>query len=260
MQESKELSKDIISPKPKKPPVKRSKRRSPGEMRSANLSGGAVLLEFPTHKEAGKKAIHEWRTVESKGFFVFETGCILPDPYYRKKGVEGPARVRAHTSVYKAIVDPEFENKNTNERDERGWPITPELSHLCHWNACCNPLHIVSEPRWKNWKRLYCGSTGQCDCGMLPKCTQVFHPTVWWDDEKNWPNQVFKDLNRVKSLASSKGQVDVKILPSDTYRVEDVKASNRKARRQAGMNTIKQSNSLSASRKRKADDITRLPE
>ncbi len=40
-------------------------------------------------------------TISEKGFFVFETGCILPHPYYSKKGKDGPSRFRGHTTSIK---------------------------------------------------------------------------------------------------------------------------------------------------------------
>lgn len=230
-------------------PTKRSSRRTPGDMRSANLGAGAVLLEFETHPQASKQAINSWRTVESKGLFVYESGCILADAYYRKKGVDGPARIKAHHAAFVALVEPSFKNVTEHGRDERGWPVGHEISHLCHWGVCCNPAHMVAEPRWKNWKRLYCGASGRCDCNVEPACVQVFHPAAWWEDEENWPVQVRKDLNRIRSLASSRGRFRVDILPSDTYRTEDLKASNRRERRLRGRRNVKQTARLSQSRK-----------
>lgn len=40
--------------------------------------------------------MNAFNTISEKGFFVFETGCILPHPYYSKKGKDGPARFRGH--------------------------------------------------------------------------------------------------------------------------------------------------------------------
>mmetsp|Transcript_4531 Transcript_4531/g.13733 ORF Transcript_4531/g.13733 Transcript_4531/m.13733 type:complete len:266 (+) Transcript_4531:101-898(+) len=235
-------------------PTKRSSRRTPGDMRAANLSKGAVLLQYEPHSKASKQAVNNWRIVESKGFFVYETGCVLPDVYYRKKGVEGPARIKAHHAAFVALVEPTFKNVTESERDERGWPVSREISHLCHWNACCNPSHMISEPRWSNWKRLYCGRSGKCDCGMEPQCKQIFHPAAWWDDESHWPVQLRKDLNRIRSLASNKGQFSIEILPSDTYRVEDLKAANRRERRRRGTRHVKQTVRLAQSKKHRSSD------
>jgi len=30
--------------------------------------------------------INAFKTISDKGFFIFENGCILPHPYYSKKG------------------------------------------------------------------------------------------------------------------------------------------------------------------------------
>lgn len=54
--------------------------------------------------------------------------------------------------------------------DSRRWPIWAEISHLCHHHKCCNPLHLVVEPCWRNRRRNYCGDSGQCDCGAAPRC------------------------------------------------------------------------------------------
>ena len=37
-----------------------------------------------------------FNVISEKGFFVFENGCILPHPYYSKKGKDGPTRFRGH--------------------------------------------------------------------------------------------------------------------------------------------------------------------
>lgn len=47
----------------------------------------AVAPGNPTQRNA-------WETMSAKGFRVFANGCILPHPYYLRKGSDGPSRVR----------------------------------------------------------------------------------------------------------------------------------------------------------------------
>ena len=51
---------------------------------------------------------------------MFDNGCILPHPYYSKKGSDGPARFRGHQVSIKM-----FHNEPTPveaEKNEDGWP------------------------------------------------------------------------------------------------------------------------------------------
>ena len=96
-----------------------------------------------------------------------------------------------------------------------------EISHLCHWPACMNPDHLVLEPRWKNWKRLYCFG---CDCSVEPNCIGKFHPQSYWEEEKNWPSRLGYDkMAELKAVLPT----NVKVLPKDHFRKDDLKAENR---------------------------------
>ena len=81
--------------------TKRSGRRSKADMRQDVLAYNGVFLDWEDKikqnaKNQTKQAIHEFNLVVEKGVFVYENGCILPHPYYSKKGDEGPARVKGY--------------------------------------------------------------------------------------------------------------------------------------------------------------------
>lgn len=204
--------------------VKRSARRTVAEMRREMKEKGGVFLDWSEKiKSEGVSKTPEnmnaFSTISEKGFLVFETGCILPHPYYSKKGKDGPARFRGHKISMKLFH--KIKTSESSERNEDGWPLTPEVSHLCHWPACMNPMHLISEPRWKNWKRLYCFG---CDCNVVPPCVQKFHPSVHWNDEKNWPKQVgYDSMSKLKANLPSL----VKVLPKTYFDKVDLKAANR---------------------------------
>ncbi len=146
--------------------VKRSAGRTVAEMRNEMTENNGVFLDWSYKiKSEGISNNPENRnafnTVSEKGFFVFETGCILPHPYYSKKGKDGPARFRGHQVSIKMFH--QAPPPVAAEKNDDGWPIVYEISHLCHWSSCMNPNHLVWEARWKNWKRLYCFG---CDCNM----------------------------------------------------------------------------------------------
>lgn len=204
--------------------VKRSARRTIAEMRSEMRENGGVFLDwsFKIKKEGISKTpevMNSWNTVSEKGFFVFETGCILPHPYYSKKGKDGPARFRGHKISF--LLFHEVPPPAKSDRNEDGWPLENEISHLCHWPACMNPHHLVSEPRWKNWKRLYCFG---CDCNVQPACLAKFRPSSYWEDEKNWPKKLgYLTMSELKSVLPE----GVKVLRKDHFKKVDLKASNR---------------------------------
>lgn len=205
--------------------VKRSSRRTVAEMRKEMMDNGGVFLDWSEkiNKEGKDKTTENrnaFETISQKGFFVFENGCILPHPYYSKKGKDGPARFRGHKVSLKLFKLIDKEPKVQIKNDD-GWPMNKEISHLCHWNSCMNPDHLIYEPRWKNWKRLYCFG---CDCNNQPPCLAKFHPSSYWDDVDNWPARIgYDQMKKLKKLLPS----HVKVLPKDQFRKADLKATNR---------------------------------
>ena len=192
-------------------------------MRSEMIENNAVFLDWSFKiKTEGKNTPENrnaFNTISEKGFFVFENGCILPHPYYSKKGKDGPVRFRGHKASMNMFHLPKTETKV--QRNEDGWPTDVVISHLCHWSDCMNPDHLIWEPRWKNWKRLYCFG---CDCNNTPSCLGKFHPSSYWDDEKNWPTKIGYD--RISEIKEKLPKL-VKVLPKDHYKKVDLKDSNR---------------------------------
>lgn len=210
-----------------------------------------------------------WETVSAKGFRVFANGCILPHPYYLRKGSDGPSRVRGHRAsidMFRTKPDPEAadataaplkDGANTgataaataradSDRNSLGWPTTLETTHLCHWGGCVNPDHLRWEPRWQNWKRNYCRG---CDCNAsenpADRCLSAFHPAVWWEDEKNWPHQLTYDSASL-TIPDTNGEGEkrvkwkdilpegVTLLNSNHYAKEDTQSTNRLKRKRRG--------------------------
>lgn len=208
-------------------PLKRSSRRTVAEMRQEMIENNAVFLDWSfkiktDSQNNSPENRNAFNTISEKGFFVFENGCILPHPYYSKKGKDGPARLRGHKASMNIFHPPKTETDV--DRNEDGWPINMEISHLCHWSACMNPNHLLWEPRWKNWKRLYCFG---CDCNNTPSCLDKFRPSSFWEDESNWPNKIGYD--RIAEIKDKLPKL-VKVLPKDHFKKVDLKATNRMKR------------------------------
>lgn len=224
-------------------PVSRSKRRNVPEMRSETLALGGVFLDWSERlADAPGNAAHRqaWKTVSDKGFQVFVNGCILPHPYYRRKGDDGPARVRGPKASMECFHGPAVLQPEEGGRNEDGWPTQPEITHFCHWKSCVNPEHMAWEPRWKNWKRNYCRG---CDCNADADapCLAMFHPSSWWENEANWPAMMsYSDNHGVKwSSVLPKG---VRLLPKEHFQAEDQKAGNRASRKRKHNKQVKKSN------------------
>lgn len=94
-------------------------------MRNEMIENDGVFLDwsFKIKTEAKSNTPENrnaFNTISEKGFFVFETGCILPHPYYSKKGKDGPSRFRGHKTSIQL-----FNSMTTAEVDknEDGWPM-----------------------------------------------------------------------------------------------------------------------------------------
>lgn len=145
------------------------------------------------------KAYELVSNVLRKGVFVGPKGCIIPHHRWCTKGAGAGAGQKGYqlvgTVVYGftpdgqpppgitvpagwSITTPKAaENSEPRLLNALDWDSTLEASHLCHNHQCMNPLHIVYEPAWRNRKRNYCGSKGQCDCGQAPQCLQPYTPS-----------------------------------------------------------------------------------
>ena len=179
-----------------------------------------TLSEYPRLKPGSAewtKAYDQLANALRKGVFVTEQGCIIPHRRWCTKGdgvgsgqkgyqlmgtvVYGfapngqpPAGVTLPPgwSVAKSEGKAAEENRTLRLLNALGWDSTLEASHLCHNHQCIHPLHLIFEPAWRNRKRNYCGSQGQCDCGQTPQCLQPYTPS-----ERAW--ETFQHLNVERS-------------------------------------------------------------
>lgn len=104
--------------------LKRSSRRTVAEMRSEMMDNNGVYLDW-TYKIkleglSTPENLNAFQTISEKGFFVFDNGCILPHPYYSKKGKDGPSRYRGHKASMN-LFHPKTQAKV--ERNDDGWPM-----------------------------------------------------------------------------------------------------------------------------------------
>jgi len=225
--ENDELPKDFEQPAEEEvsEPKKSRKKRSAYEIREETTALGAVFLDFKApNSSQSVKWQNEWKAIAKYGFFVTSDGCIMPYEYYRKTckagdGLHGHVRA-AHFFFNR---DPDRQQRV----NQFGWPEAEEVSHLCHNPDCCNPLHLVIEARWKNWKRHYCGEEGSCDCGRQPPCVRTYtNPQVYKQNYK-----IENDVTEVKRiLAPLREKYNFSILPKSTYSTEDAKSKNRAGR------------------------------
>lgn len=216
-------------------------RRAEYELRAEMLNNGGhlVCIRFADESIAlDGKLFTKWQTIERKGFFVLKTGCLVPHTYYSKKGKDGPARARGHIVSNDLFVDGVNKLRGSGEKDRNddGWPLLMEVSHICHNPLCCAPWHLVTEPRWKNWRRNYCSG---CDCpdSLMPRCVARFHPTNWWHEKSNWTNLIVTDSKMALQILRAINEKEedkytIKLLPSNFYKKKDVQAINRNKRLQ----------------------------
>ena len=200
-------------------------KRSESEIRDEHLEDGAILIKFVPHKNASKEAIKKWRHIEKYGLKITKDGCWIPyKNFWDNKGGDN-GRDRAYSYSL-----PFFENVQTDKKDDgkvnkHGWPIDQQYSHLCHYNKCCSPNHLVVETRWQNLKRNFCGKHDKCNCGNQQKCLRTYHNEDWdWDFEfYTYGKNLNTELENLLDL-------EFKILPKDYYHNEDLKRKNRNER------------------------------
>lgn len=178
------------------------------------------LDEYPRHQPgstAWNAAYLLLANALRKGVFITQHGCIIPHYRWCTKGDGVGAGQKGYqlvgTVVYgfapsgqppdEVTLPPgwsaSLSGTNGTAEDNRkvrlfnamDWDSTLEASHLCHNHQCMNPLHIVYEPSWRNRKRNYCGSKGQCDCGQQPQCLQPYTPS-----ERPWAEFQHQNVDR----------------------------------------------------------------
>lgn len=153
-----------------------------------------------------------------KGVFITQHGCIIPHYRWCTKGEGVGAGQKGYqlvgtvvygfapsgqppdgvtlppgwsTAMSAAKHGTAEDNRKTRLFNAMDWDSTLEASHLCHNHQCMNPLHMVYEPSWRNRKRNYCGSKGQCDCGQVPQCLQPYTPS-----ERPWAEFQHQNADR----------------------------------------------------------------
>lgn len=126
-----------------------------------NLQRPALKPESSTRAEFDK--------VQRKLYRVTRNGCLIPHRNWCLRG-QGTT-----DKGYQLMMDAYYgwrpsgggHGQGPDLRNSRGWPEVLQASHLCHEGpSCCNPTHVIVEPKWRNVKRNYCGSAGQCDCSL----------------------------------------------------------------------------------------------
>lgn len=228
----------IGSPDPKK----HESKRSSGRMRQDYLSTGAFLIEFkeptvpvdmwrrqppmavgPPALLSGKdlqSAKDSYRTMERKGFRVTkDTGCLIPDAQYST--YQGGATLKGHQRSFQFFGRWMPKAKEETVRNEYGWPMNPQISHLCHRRSCCRIDHLVAEEQWRNLKRNYCGYHGSCDCGSEIECLRRYQ----MENQADEP-EFCKTVEEVEAVLA--GAPKFTIHGSDRFANRDVAAAKRK--------------------------------
>jgi len=175
-------------------------RRSSGRMREDHLENGTFLVEFKEPDNpvdmvrrpiAGigpdrllsarewQSAVDKYRAMERKGFRVTrDIGCLIPDPQYSTYQHVSMKKGHQRTFAFFARWIP----VQIESRNEFGWPSDIQISHLCHRRSCARIDHLIAEERWRNEKRSYCGSSGECDCGNEIKCLRRYQMESQFDN------------------------------------------------------------------------------
>ena len=189
------------------------------------LEKGALLFKFVQPDAGSRKKEHIlwFEQMQELGFLVTTRGCILP-----YENFSGSSKGRPKGHKISALF---FKGEAPTFPEHRyGWPVSTQVSHLCHRKSCINPNHLVYEPQWTNLKRNYCGNSGSCDCGMNPKCILPYHNDVWKYEDK-FLTYNSEGLNG--AIRTHLSGLRYRILPKDYYRSVDNKREQRNKRLQA---------------------------
>lgn len=179
------------------PKTSKSSNRLSGQTRNEYLDRGAFLIEFqqpsspmdmfrrpvplgvgPAKLLMGRdlqSATDQYRKMERKGFRVTaDTGCLIPEEQYST--YQQGAAVKGHQRSFQFFArwSPASATGAEVLRNEFGWPMFPQISHLCHRRSCCRIDHLIAEEQWRTLKRNYCGFYGRCDCGNDIKCIRRY--------------------------------------------------------------------------------------
>jgi len=150
--------------------------------------------EVTAVESAYAKAVQDYRCMEEKGFLVTkDCGCMLPHDQYGSKGAGNTLKGHQRACYFFCALTPRRDTvekkgkppKGAAPRDSNGWPVSSQISHLCHRASCARIDHLQIETQAANLRRNYCGvlGLGKCDCGMDPPCLRMYHPRDWEDPE-----------------------------------------------------------------------------
>jgi len=196
--------------------VKQVKRSDP-EIRALMLERGAMFFDFQTSVTPTKEYKEWFEAMQKLGFLVSTTGCIFP---YENYSTGSKGRPKGHKISAGFFLGP----APTFDEHRHGWPVTTQVSHLCHRAKCINPAHILYEPQWKNLKRNFCGDTDVCDCGLTPKCLLVYHNDEWIYND-SFITYETKGYKQLVSVCLPNHRYTIR--PSNYYQKEDTKRTKR---------------------------------
>lgn len=228
--------------------AKDKKKRTSGSIRKSHQSRGAFLVEFKAPAQpmdllrrevpigvgpssaaffSGKErqsVVDQYRTMERKGFRVTkDTGCLIPDEQYGT--YQQGATVKGHQRSFAFFANWCPKQGASAIRNEFGWPMNLQISHLCHRRSCCRIDHLVAEEQWRNLKRNYCGSSGSCDCGSSIKCLRRYQ----MQDQSDQP-EFCSSKTEVRSALE--GAPEFVIHSGNRHEDRDKKAKQRRVNRQ----------------------------
>lgn len=219
-------------------------RRASGAVRRDHIERGAFLVEFATpdapmdmfrkpvppglgpvtffNENERKSAVDQYRTMERKGFRVTaDIGCMIPDEQYST--YQQGATVKGHQRTFAFFG--QWRPGVSDLRNEFGWPMQPQISHLCHRRSCARPDHLIVEEQWRNLKRNYCGLNGVCDCGNEIKCLRRYQM-------ENQTDAPLLCQSKEEVQAALEGAPSFVVHGADRWANRDSKAADRKARKE----------------------------
>jgi hypothetical protein len=241
----------LVLVNPRAVPKGSGEKRSDGDIRQTFAEEGARLLKFSAPANASDKAIKEWMIVEKYGFQVTNRGCILPYDYYRRS-TKASSKFKGHQRAAQFFYG--IRCNDAKVVNEYGWDCTLCISHTCHDGDCVNPLHLIMEEKWRNWKRNYCGLLGVCDCGNALRCLFPYRSLDWRSEH---PQLVVSEKVDIEiALAEMPAVFPFVIRSKNYYSVEALKALNRQKRRNAEKKHKKQHDTKTLRKARRAEHFS----
>lgn len=214
-------------------------KRAVGDIRTEQVESGAMFLQFMKRTSTGppQSPSVDWKKIEEKGFHVTKDGCIIPYKQYWPQGHSLKASHEALRVFGDANESPVTEEESA-KAERLGWPSEIQVSHLCHFAPCCNPLHLVREHQWVNLARNYCGLDGTCDCGRLPKCVRTYQAS---NVDRSFTMFHYGSKSPIKTRIQSllpESMLVLKIESRNHYALQDKQQANKRKRKKAQEDTL----------------------